>query len=277
MKNNKAPGTLSSANLVIDNPWQSLKKHTAARIALGRAGGSVPTAHHLAFQLDHALARDAVHKLVPWQKIHPQLESPGLDILHLRSQAEDRQVYLQRPDLGRRLGPDSVQCLQQWRRQHNENIDVCLVVADGLSAPAIENQAVTMVHHLLKDFADHGLTCPAVFTVAQGRVAIGDEIAQLLNAPLLVVLIGERPGLSAPDSLGIYFTYQAHVGLSDERRNCLSNVRAQGLGFAQASQRLNWLIEEARRLHTSGVSLKDNSQQQGDKFIHHPEAEFRLD
>jgi len=253
-----------------ENPWRSLKKYTDARIGIGRAGVSQPTSHQLAFQLAHACAKDAVDKPLNWTTVHQQLQGFNIPVIHLGSQAPDRQTYLQRPDLGRRLNTESVTKLSSQgrtvsrkpasKKSVSNKPEICLVIADGLSAPAIENQSVEMIKHLLPDFEKHGYQCPAIYTVSQARVAIGDEISELLQADMLVLLVGERPGLSSPDSLGIYFTYRARLGFHDAQRNCLSNIRPQGLNFAEASRRLMWLMSEAQKLNTSGVTLKDNSQ-----------------
>lgn len=245
---------------VTDNKWQVLRKFTEARIGLGRAGPSQTTKDLLAFQLAHARAQDAVNTPVDWRNIETLIQDSTLPFMQLHSQASDRPCYLQRPDLGRRLDASSLQQLKEWQNTYSKPIDVCLVIADGLSATAIETQAPVMLKQLLPDLKQSGFDCPLICLVNQARVAIGDEIAQTLKADLVVVMIGERPGLSSPNSLGMYFSYQAKVGFTDAKRNCLSNIRPEGLSFQEASQRLIWLMNEAKLKKLSGVTLKDNSQ-----------------
>jgi ethanolamine ammonia-lyase small subunit len=200
-----------------------------------------------------------VNKAVDWIAIEPALGALGVPVFSLKTRAPDRLTYLQRPDLGRQLHQGSADFLTRWRHQHDNPVDVCMVIADGLSATAIEQQAVPMVIRLVDDLRSSSHRCSAICLLRQGRVAAGDEIAQIMKAEFVVMLIGERPGLSASDSLGIYFTYRAHVGCSDAQRNCISNIRPKGLSFEDASQRLVWLIDEAERLQLSGVQLKDDS------------------
>ena len=245
---------------VTDNQWQVLNKFTEARIGLGRAGPSQTTKDLLAFQLAHARAQDAVNTPVNWHQLESSIQSLSLPSIHLHSQASDRACYLQRPDLGRRLNDDSRQSLQSWKQAYDQPVELCVVVADGLSATAIEAQATSMLRQLIDDLLQSGFETPLVCLADQARVAIGDEIAEILDAEFVLVLIGERPGLSSPNSLGIYFSYQAKTGFTDAKRNCLSNIRPEGLSFAEASQRLIWLMKEAKRLKLSGVTLKDESQ-----------------
>ena len=252
-----------STPVVTDAGWASLRRFTDARIALGRAGSSQPTAAHLAFQLAHAEARDAVHLAFDPGSLEEPLQALGLQTLRLHSAAPDRTTYLQRPDLGRRLAATSVEALQGRRRTHTAEApcDLAFVVADGLSARAAMRQAVPLLQHLVQRLrADpQRWTLAPVALVEQGRVAIGDEIGALLQARTVVVLIGERPGLSSPDSLGIYFTWSPRVGLSDADRNCISNVRDAGLPPAQAAVRLHALLAQARARQLTGVGLKDET------------------
>ncbi|MFG1495319.1 ethanolamine ammonia-lyase subunit EutC [Saccharospirillum sp. HFRX-1] len=243
---------------VQENRWQRLREYTDARIGLGRSGVSLPTQHHLEFQLAHAAARDAVKRPIDWSGVDTAVEKMGVALLALHSQALDRNQYLQRPDLGRKLDQKSVTALMRWR-ETNAAPRVVIVIADGLSSTAIENQAPTMVQQLVPDLHTLGLDCALVCRVDQGRVAIGDDIAERTGAEHIVLLVGERPGLSSPDSLGIYYTFHARVGSSDADRNCLSNIRPAGLAFAEASRRLCWLMREAIKLGFSGVKLKDDS------------------
>ena len=220
-----------------------LKLFTPARVALGRAGDSLPTAELLRFQLDHARARDAVHL-----ELDPR-SLPAHSLLH--SNAPDRQTYLRRPDLGRQLQPQSAALL------HPGPYDAALIIADGLSAPAVHRHAEPLLNALLPQLADWHLAPLTV--VLQARVAVGDEIGHLLQAKLAVILIGERPGLTSPDSLGIYLTYDPKPGRHDAERNCISNVRPEGLPYAQAAHKLHFLMTEARVRRLSGVSLKEDA------------------
>ncbi|NCP66293.1 MAG: ethanolamine ammonia-lyase subunit EutC [Paraglaciecola sp.] len=243
---------------VISNNWQSLQRFTDARIALGRVANSLPTNAHLAFQLDHARARDAVHVPLDSVALQAQLLEQGLTVLPLHSQAVNRQMYLQRPDLGRQLAPESASQLKRWRAQHGCN-KVSIVIADGLSANAVQNQAASLLALLSSGLSTLGLSYGPCAIVQQGRVAVADEVAELLGSRLLVMFIGERPGLSSPQSLGIYFTRAPRVGMSDESRNCISNIHARGLSCQHAIERLIWLIQMSEKLKISGVHLKDKS------------------
>lgn len=248
---------------VIDNPWQGLRRYTPARIALGRAGVSLPTRPQLEFQFAHALARDAVHLPFDQATLRGELTRRGYEVIALHSAATDRQVYLQRPDLGRRLDEASRRRLEDRRGVGNEGseygYDAAFVIADGLSALAIHRNAVAFLDVMTAELREKAWRLAPIGLVEQGRVAIGDEIGELLGARMVAVLIGERPGLSAPDGLGIYFTYQPRPGLTDANRNCISNVRDGGLSFEAASHKLHYLMREARRRKMSGVMLKDEA------------------
>lgn len=244
--------------------WEGLKRFTGARIALGRAGHSQPTAAHLAFQLAHAQARDAVHLPLDAQALGSELQPLGMEVLHLHSAAPDRASYLQRPDWGRQLDRASRNTLASWKRSRENDapFDLCFVIADGLSALGVMQSAAPLLQDLaerLRADAQPGWRLAPIAVVEQGRVAIGDEIAQGLHARCAVVLIGERPGLSSPDSLGVYFTWAPKPGTTDAQRNCISNVRAAGLPVKQAAHRLHALLGEARRRGLSGVALKDET------------------
>jgi len=236
--------------------WQRLRGLTGARIGLGRAGISVPTAAQLAFQAAHARARDAVHLPFERSALAAQLHERKLDSVMLSSRASSRAHYLQRPDLGRQLADASVEALRPYR---DSRPDLAIVVADGLSALAVQRQVLPLLEQLLPRVDAAGWSLAPICLLEQGRVAAGDEIGGMLGAAMLAMLIGERPGLSSPDSLGIYFTYAPRPGLSDADRNCISNVRAEGLGYAEAAHRLMFLMREARRRGVSGVLLKDES------------------
>jgi ethanolamine ammonia-lyase small subunit len=252
---------------VIANPWAALRHFTDARIALGRAGISLPTAAHLAFQLAHAQARDAVHLALDAERLARTLDAafPGQPspCLTLHSAAAERSVYLQRPDLGRRLDAASRAVLEQLPAssspQAERRYDLALVVVDGLSALAIEQHAAPLLLALQDKLASENWSIAPLCIVQQGRVAIGDEVGKLLGASAVVVLIGERPGLSSPDSLGVYLTWMPRVGLLDDSRNCISNVRAGGLTYEEAAFKLHYLLGQARQRQLSGVALKDET------------------
>ena len=244
------------------NPWLELRRLTPARIALGRTGTSIPTRAQLDFQYAHAQARDAVHLPFDHAGLSAQLTERQRDSLLLHSAAVDRNSYLQRPDLGRKLSDQSAQALREYALAHPGGVDLVIVVADGLSALAVHRHTLPFLTRLEEQMsADEWSTAPVVL-VEQGRVAIGDEIGQLLGAKMVVMLIGERPGLSSPDSLGLYFTYNPKVGLTDAYRNCISNVRLEGLRYGMAAHRLLYLMREACRRQLSGVNLKDEAQVQ---------------
>ena len=249
---------------VVDNPWQGLRRYTPARIALGRSGVSLPTRPHLEFQFAHARARDAVHLPFDQAALEGELARRGYEVVALHSAAADRQAYLQRPDLGRRLDDASRHRLEVRRRGGTEGAergyDAAFVIADGLSALAIHRNAMPFLDLMTAKLREKAWRLAPIVLVQQGRVAIGDEIGGLLGAGMVAVLIGERPGLSAPDSLGIYFTYRPRPGLTDADRNCISNVRDGGLSFEAASHKLHYLMREARRRKLSGVMLKDEAE-----------------
>lgn len=258
---------MTSIAPVTPSRWDRLRQYTDARIALGRAGHSLPTAPHLAFQLAHAQARDAVHLPFDQLGVQQALQALGLDTLLLHSAAADRSTYLQRPDLGRRLDEASQQTLREWREQRAgrgeaARFDLAFVVADGLSALAVHQNAAALVAALLarlRGDALHAWSIAPVALVEQGRVAVGDETAEALQANAVVVLIGERPGLSSPDSMGLYMTWAPRAGLTDARRNCISNVRPAGLSVEAAAARLHALLAQSRLRQLSGVDLKDES------------------
>ncbi len=244
------------------NPWLELRRLTPARIALGRTGTSLPTSAQLDFQFAHAQARDAVHLPFDHAGLSAQLSERGRDSLLLHSAATDRNSYLQRPDLGRKLSDASAQSLRDYAQANPGGVDLAIVVADGLSALAVHRHTLPFLTRLEEQMSADGWSLAPVVLVEQGRVAIGDEIGQLLGAKMVVMLIGERPGLSSPDSLGLYFTYNPKVGLTDAYRNCISNVRLEGLSYGMAAHRLLYLMREACRRQLSGVNLKDEAQVQ---------------
>lgn len=253
-----------SSPIVVENPWERLNAFTDARIGLGRAGVSLPTSKLLAFQLAHAQAQDAVHCPLDVEALSTEL-AQALDLseapLRLHSHAQDRAMYLQRPDYGRRLNDETREHLQKATASQ-QRYDLAIVVVDGLSALAVQQNSApflgALYQMLSSDAADWQLA--PLTLVEQGRVAIGDEIGALLNADAVLVMIGERPGLSSPDSLGLYMTWAPEPGLKDDRRNCISNVRPAGLQVEEAARRFFLLLKEARQLKLSGVKLKDRSE-----------------
>lgn len=228
--------------------YDALRAATAARIGLGRAGDALPTAPLLDFQFAHARARDAVHMALDIDTIAVALA--GHDIVRLRSQAAGRGDYLRRPDLGRRADPSDLAALRAG------DYDAAFVIADGLSATAVNHQAAALVVGTCDRLG--GWRIAPVALVEQGRVAIGDEIGAALGASIVVVLLGERPGLSAADSLGAYLTWDPMLGRRDSERNCVSNIRPGGLSIAAAADQLAWLMREARSRRISGIDLKDD-------------------
>lgn len=242
------------------NPWLALRTLTPARIALGRCGTSLPTNAQLDFQYAHAQARDAVHLAFDHAGLRSQLAERGRESLLLHSAASDRDQYLQRPDLGRRLNEASAEQLRDHAQANPGGVDLAIVVADGLSALAVHRHALPLLARFEDQAAADNWRCAPVVLVEQGRVAVADEVGQLLGARMTVMLIGERPGLSSPDSLGLYFTYAPKVGLTDAYRNCISNVRLEGLSYGMAAHRLLYLMREACRRQLSGVNLKDEAE-----------------
>ncbi|GGF65782.1 ethanolamine ammonia-lyase light chain [Azorhizobium oxalatiphilum] len=251
------------------DPWSGLARHTPARIALGRTGASLPTEEVLKFALAHAQARDAVHTPFDAAATAEQVRGLGFETLEVASAAPARDTYLRRPDLGRKLGEESRALLGA---RSAPAVDLALVVADGLSSAAVHAQAVPFLAALKPWIAQEGWTTPPVVIAREARVALGDEAGALLNARAVLVMIGERPGLSSPDSLGLYLTLGPRVGLSDAVRNCISNVRAEGLSHAAAAFKLAWLLKEAFRRGLTGVDLKDES----DDFLVEGKPPLRL-
>jgi ethanolamine ammonia-lyase small subunit len=233
-----------------------LRDLTPARVGLGRAGASMPTKALLEFTLDHARARDAVHAAFDVAGLISGLGDLGLEAFDVSSQAGNRQDYLRRPDLGRMLDPDS------RRRLADRNGGPCrlaIVIGDGLSPSAVNAHAIELVRSLVPRLAADGIEIAAAVVASGARVALGDEIGGLVGARMIVVLIGERPGLSAPDSLGAYLTFAPRPGLTDAERNCVSNIHGSGLGYDEAALRIAWLIREGLARGITGVALKDES------------------
>jgi len=236
--------------------WRELASLTPARIGLGRAGSALTTAETLRFALAHARARDSVHAPFVTEALAREIAALGLPVVEVASAAASRQAYLLRPDLGRRLDAASEARLAAGDR---EPVDVALVIGDGLSSSAVHAHGGAMVAALQPHIAREGWTLAPVVIAHQARVALGDAIGGLLRARLVVVLIGERPGLSSPDSLGLYLTYAPSPGRSDGERNCISNIHGGGLSPGEAAFKAAWLMREALARRLTGVALKDES------------------
>lgn len=240
----------------MNDPWHTLRRFTQARIALGRAGSSLPTSALLDFQLAHASARDAVHQ--PWaiEAFAEAVEALGLETLILRTRVANREQYLQRPDHGRCLDDASRQRLEL---RSKEAIDVALIITNGLSSTAVDKHGLALLQALIATYRSSSLRLGPICLVSNARVALADEIGALFNARLAVIVVGERPGLSAADSLGLYLTFAPQIGNTDAERNCISNIRPpEGLSYAAAAAKLAYLSQQALHLGLSGVALKDD-------------------
>lgn len=237
-----------------NDPLSFLKEFTAARIAIGATGSSIPTKQSLAFKLAHAHARDAVYSAMNTELLEDALAQFHRTVLQLHSMAENRAQYLQRPDLGRKPNEESLNRLAD----QITGDDVVIIIADGLSAIAINENILGVLQLLVPKLLAAGLKLGPLCLVQQGRVAIGDDIAHELQAKLSIMLIGERPGLSSADSIGAYLTYQPKPGLKDNSRNCISNIRPGGLNFNLAADKIFYLVQESFKRKLSGVALKDN-------------------
>jgi ethanolamine ammonia-lyase small subunit len=250
-----APDRLPPLTPGDDNVWVALRRLTAARIGLQRTGASLSTGPLLDFQLAHARARDAVHEPLDEARLIADLAGLECPVLAIASAAESRESYLMRPDLGRRLGPGAESTL----RPHAADHDVVFVVTGGLSARAVQTHAAPVLAGVLPELRAQGLRIAPLVVVRQGRVAIGDAVANALGADCVVVLLGERPGLSAPDSMGAYLTWQPGPDTTDADRNCISNIRPEGIGTADAAFKVAHLLRGMRTRRLSGVRLKDDS------------------
>jgi ethanolamine ammonia-lyase small subunit len=234
--------------------WNALRRFTPARVAIGRAGGSLTTRALLDFRLAHARARDALLRPLDEEKFIRELEKAShLPVLRLVSAARSFDEYLLRPDLGRQLETESVTDI----RQHAANYDLVLIVSDGLSTLALETHAATLVAQLVPMLTNDGWNLAPLCFVRRARVALEDEVGERLGAKLALILLGERPGLTSPDSLGAYLVHAPRRGNTDAQRNCVSNISAHGLSTRDAALKLHWLLTEARRRSISGVALKD--------------------
>jgi ethanolamine ammonia-lyase small subunit len=248
----------------VGDAWANFRALTAARIGLKRAGASLATAPLLEFKLAHAQARDAVHQPLDQTRLMAGLEALGVPVRAATSSAEDRQTYLMRPDLGRRLASDAEAALRRDKGQY----DIAIVIADGLSARAVQLHAQPVLAALLPMLRKENVRVAPLTVVLHGRVAIGDTIAALLGADCAAVLIGERPGLTAPDSMGAYLTWRPGPNTTDAARNCVSNIRPDGIGYADAAAKLAYLLAAIRGGRLSGVGLKDDS----DRLLSAPPA-----
>lgn len=242
-----------------DDPWLMLRRFTDARIGLGRSGSGMPTREVLKFSMAHAQARDAVKTPIDWTGIEKALATLGLETHRIASAAPDRDTYLRRPDLGRRLSPEARQTLAEVTPSAP---DLLLIVGDGLSSTAVAANAVATVTAMLPHIRKAGWKLGPVLLATQARVALSDDAGEFLKARAAVMLIGERPGLSSPDSLGAYLTWEPRVGRKDGERNCISNIRSGGMSADEAAFKIAWLLREAFRRKLTGVNLKDESNYQ---------------
>ncbi|MGR8980060.1 MAG: ethanolamine ammonia-lyase subunit EutC [Gammaproteobacteria bacterium] len=239
----------------MNDHWQVLRKYTQARIAQGRAGSGLPTSALLDFQLAHAAARDAVHQEWDVNFFENGVKKLGLASLRLETPVASRTQYLQRPDLGRCLDRSSRRLLLSLAF---ERIDVALIITNGLSSAAVDSHGLPLLEAVAAAYEGSSLNFGPVCLVPNGRVALADEIGALMQARLSVIIVGERPGLSAADSLGVYLTFAPRPGNTDAERNCISNIRLpDGLSYDEASAKLLYLSHEALRRGLSGVGLKD--------------------
>jgi ethanolamine ammonia-lyase small subunit len=259
------------SSFVTEDPAASLRKFTDARIGLGRAGVSLPLKDWLSFKLDHAKARDAVYAPFDTEEIASLLKSEGYPLVFVHSRARDKKEYLVRPDLGRRLSPESRAHLESLRDKNGwVGQDVLVTIADGLSAIAVGSHAAETAIRFLRILEDSGLNrlegqngedsnlkYPVVL-ITGGRVAVSDEIAEILKAKIVVTLIGERPGLTAPDSMSAYVTYGAYAGIMEESRNCVSNIRPKGMPIGDAVTKISYIVQKALALKLTGTELKDD-------------------
>jgi len=242
------------------DPWANLRQFTDARIGLGRSGAAMPTREVLNFALSHAMARDAVTTPLDWAPIEQGLQALGLETLRISSATHDRSEYLRRPDLGRRLSPEAREALQRASEEASSKPDLVVLVGDGLSSMGVAANVVPMMSAFLDHVRHAGWQLGPVLLADDARVALGDEAGETLGSKAVLVLIGERPGLSSPDSLGAYLTFAPRVGRKDADRNCISNIRQRGLSYDEAAFKAAWLLREALRRGLSGVNLKDESQ-----------------
>ena len=262
---------IKSDGIIEPDYREELKEFSGARIALGRTGCSLLTNEVLKFNLAHARAKDAVNMPFDRDSLKQKLSRSGLKVVYASSAAVNRSVYLTRPDLGRRLSETSKKYFMDLQ---SEGSDLVIVIGDGLSSNAVHNHAVPLIENLLPYITHLNLSLAPVVLADQVRVALGDEIGELLKTKLIIMLIGERPGLSSPDSLGIYITWMPHTGSADSERNCISNIRPEGLDYQAAAFKLAWLIEHAFESRLTGINLKDESDDPGTHKSINPAASF---
>jgi ethanolamine ammonia-lyase small subunit len=243
-------------SLVQPDAWSSLRTFTAARIALGRTGVAIPLKEVLALKMAHAHARDAVYAELATATLPDELNAFQLPVFKLRSQAQNRLQYLQDPGLGRQLDASSIPASMGNLNKGG----VVIILADGLSATSVNTHAVPLLQQLVPNLQQSGKLINSIILVEHGRVAISDEIGSICKADMSVMLIGERPGLTAADSMGAYLTYQPFPGLTDESRNCVSNIHAGGLSYTAAAGRITYLVNAAFHKQQSGVSLKEEEE-----------------
>jgi ethanolamine ammonia-lyase small subunit len=245
--------------MTTEDPWSNLKRFTDARIGLGRSGSAMPTREVLDFAMAHAMARDAVTTPLDWAPIEASARDLGLETLHVSSAARDRSEYLRRPDLGRQLSAAS---RSELVKHQGIGPDLLIVACDGLSSKAITANFAPFLGAFLPFVRAKSWKLGPVLLADEARVALGDDAGEILAAKAVLMLLGERPGLSSPDSLGAYLTYQPRVGLKDADRNCISNIRVRGLSYQDAAFKLAWLIDQAFKRQMTGVGLKDESNAQ---------------
>lgn len=243
-----------------EDPWANLKRFTDARIGLGRSGAAMPTREVLNFALSHAMARDAVTTPIDWNPIENGLSALGLPTLRIASAAGDRSEYLRRPDLGRRLSDTSREALVRASEIEAAKPDLVILVGDGLSSLGVAANTLAYMSAFMPYVVKSGWKLSPVLLADNARVALGDEAGEILGGKAVLVLIGERPGLSSPDSLGVYLTFSPRIGIKDADRNCISNIRQRGLSYDEGTFKTAWLLREAFRRGLTGVNLKDESQ-----------------
>ncbi|TWF58606.1 ethanolamine ammonia-lyase subunit EutC [Neorhizobium alkalisoli] len=245
------PAIQETSDSIID-----LKEMTDARVSLGRFGAGLPTRAAQAFLLDHARAREAVWSMVDRKDLAERLSRLGFESVSVESRAQDRSIYVRRPDLGRQLSDASQERLKTLAGTAGTP-DIAIIVADGLSSSAVDMNAVRLIEELGARFGAKGLKIGPIVLAEQARVALGDPAAEALGARLSIVLVGERPGLSAADSLGAYITYAPKSGTPDSKRNCVSNIRDGGLSIGEAADTIADLVTDIFKVAISGVALKD--------------------
>lgn len=241
-----------------DDTWSTLKRFTEARIGLGRSGSALPTNEVLKFALAHARARDAVMAPTDWEAVEADISGLGLQTHRIESAAETRDIYLRRPDLGRTLSSRS---RASFEIEVNNKPDLVILAGDGLSSTGLTVNAAALIKSLLVHIKKNGWTLAPILLASQSRVALADEAGEIFGAKVALVLIGERPGLSSPDSLGAYLTWEPKRGRSDAERNCVSNIRKGGLSYDEAAFKIAWLLGQALKFRMTGVALKDESDQ----------------